>query len=313
MATLFELEQFTEITSWNDIVGRAKYTPEIDPKITKVEEIIAAYVLKDEGVRCGLKDCHSPHAKGFLVRTSDDKEANIGWICGSKYFGADFNTLRNQYLRADRIRTHKRKLNEVLAQQEHYFARIAEFKKAEHGADWLYWSLQRFKSTYPKPIVVELEERARRDADVVEVTRERTKQEIDLAQAASPSANRESLRYETQVVGRLRGLYVFEHNIRDVLVVELENKLNELIGLDRDKATPRQLQEFYNWATSIEDLFADAELLISEGRVFFLRENLDLIRYFPMNNETREAFDNLTWDHNEGRAIERKSKGKNGR
>lgn len=97
----------------------------------------------------------------------------------------------------------------------------------------------------------------------------------------------------------------------NALIMELENKLNELIGLDRDKATPRQLQEFYNWATSIEDLFADVELLISEGRVFFLRENLDLIRYFPLNNETREAFDNLTWDYNEGRAIERRPKGKN--
>lgn len=166
------------------------------------------------------------------------------------------------------------------------------------------------KEAYPKPILAELEQRARRDAAVVEATRERTEREIELAQGANPSANRESLRFETQAVGRLQGLYIFERRIREVLIVELENKLNELIGLDRDKATPRQIQEFYRWATSIEDLFADAELLISEGRVFFLRDNLDLIRHFPMSDETREAFDKLTWDYNEGCPIERRPKGK---
>lgn len=231
-------------------------------------------------------------------------------MCGSKYFGADFNTLRNRYLREDRVRSHKRKLNDILQQQELLLARVAELRSSEHGADWLYWSLQRFRGAYPKAIIAELERRAATDTDVVEVSRRRTEEEIDAAAVIDPGAKRENLRYETQAVGRLRGLYVFERNIRDVLIVGLENRLTELNALDPEKVTPRQLQELYNWATSIEDLFADAELLISEGRVFFQQANLDLVRYFPMNNETRAAFDNLTWDYEQGRAIEKRPRGR---
>lgn len=168
--------------------------------------------------------------------------------------------------------------------------------------------MKHFDQAYPQAIIAELKERARRDADVVEVTRERTKEELDIAQAANPTVSRESLRYISETVGRLRGLYIFERSIRNVLVMDLENRLNDMLKLDKDKTTPRQLQEYYNWATGINDLFAEAELLISEGQVFFQRENLELLGYFPMNDKTRHAFNELGWNYEQGQAIEKKHK-----
>lgn len=308
MASFFEIGDFTEIKSLEDMINRPNYRPEIDPKTVKIEDIVAPYALKN--IRCGLKDCHQPHDAGLLVRTNSGIEVNIGHVCGTKHFGADFKTLRNRHLKEDRIRIYKRKLNEVLDQQEQIFSRILEMRNAEHGARWLRRSLDHFKTAYPNPIIAELEARAKRDADLVQVSRERTKEEIDVAHAANPTASRDSFRYETVTVGRLRGLYIFERDIRVVLVKQLEARLRELIALDKERASYTQLQDFYTWASSIEDLFADAELIVSEGRVFFLPDNLQLLGYLTLSESTREEFSNLAWDYDAGIAINTKQKRK---
>ncbi|MEW8050752.1 MAG: hypothetical protein AB2809_10275 [Candidatus Thiodiazotropha sp.] len=135
--------------------------------------------------------------------------------------------------------------------------------------------------------------------DIIYVDRERTADELEIAREANPSASVESLRYTSEIAGKLLGLHIFSRNIRDVLVIELENRLRDLLELDPD-TTVHRLKSWYDWAQDIDNLFTDASLLIEEGRKFFTDENFMLIKKYIANDEDRRKINVINWDFNKG-------------
>ena len=51
---------------------------------------VAAGCSFKEEESCGLKNCHSPHKYGFIIRTATGEYYNIGQHCGKKYFDVFF-------------------------------------------------------------------------------------------------------------------------------------------------------------------------------------------------------------------------------
>ncbi|MCU7848273.1 MAG: hypothetical protein KZQ89_09755 [Candidatus Thiodiazotropha sp. (ex Lucinoma kastoroae)] len=109
------------------------------------------------------------------------------------------------------------------------------------------------------------------------------------------------LRYTSDIVGKILGLHIFTRSIRDVLVIELENRLRDLLELDPD-TTVHKLKSWYDWAQEIDNLFSEAYLLIEEGRRFFTNENFMLIKNYIANDEDRNKISVIKWDFNTGDA-----------
>jgi hypothetical protein len=306
MASKFEIEAFVEVPSWHDVVSRPLFVEEIDPKGEKPVEVMAAYTFKNDEIRCGLKDCHQPHDYGFLVRTSKGNETNIGRICGRNIFGAEFTALANRFREKERLRTYKQGINAALERKIEVLARVETLKNQQYGANWLYRSLRNFRANYPADLVRNLTDRARRGEPVIEQVRERSKAEIEMAQVANPSANVESLRYETIRIGSLQGLDIFATDIRKILINQVEKQFSELDQLNFVSIKRTQLRELYSWAHSLDDTLAEAELLIGAGQSFFEPENLALLKYIPVPDKAREELLRIKWDYEAGDVIRRK-------
>jgi len=98
MITINVNDEIVKVDTWEDIVQRPFYRGDLDPGKHELGSIIGRYLF-GEKVRCGLSNCHTPHGRGFLVKTKDGLETNIGKDCGSTYFGVDFDDQSRQFER----------------------------------------------------------------------------------------------------------------------------------------------------------------------------------------------------------------------
>ncbi|EDX0374122.1 hypothetical protein AU693_003922 [Salmonella enterica subsp. diarizonae] len=78
-----------KVDSWDEITSRPNFITKIAKGDHKFKEIIGYYQFKEE-LHCGLSGCNQPHQKGYIVRTTEGIETNIGNKCGKNEFGVEF-------------------------------------------------------------------------------------------------------------------------------------------------------------------------------------------------------------------------------
>ncbi|HHF0702221.1 TPA: hypothetical protein ACPIBI_004804 [Pseudomonas aeruginosa] len=75
-----------EIKSPEDFVDRPDYREVLDfgeKSGRELLEILGAYIFPDtKSVKCGIRNCRTPHRRGYLISTTDGLETNIGNVCG---------------------------------------------------------------------------------------------------------------------------------------------------------------------------------------------------------------------------------------
>jgi hypothetical protein len=292
----FDPTDFIEIRSPDEIYSRPDYQADIDPATSKPEKIISGYQFP-EPIACGLKNCRQPHKQGYLVLTTSGVETNMGWVCGVKHFGVDFHMMRKTFDRAVSMHRYKLRLQEVLGNAEDTLSRWNDLVSEAHGLQWLRRGIRCFSTNYPASVVTTVRERSRRGDALVSVERERTKQELDAAEVASPGVSRERLRYIAQPVGQLQGLSIFEKDIRAHEAYKIEDGLQELRGLDLESLSYRKLGDLYRWANTIEDSLLDVELLLEEGQKFFQAENLGLLINLTRHVPEQDLISRINWDY----------------
>lgn len=296
-------ERVAQLHSVEEIEGRPGYRFNVHPGQSTLKAITAWYRLPDstEGIRCGLSTCHRQHWRGFMVQTGDGSETNIGRNCGKTHFGASFKELTASFDRRERNQRYRDRLNDLLDGLPTIRSRIQGLR--DGGGDWLYRAVRSFEAHYPANVVYEVRNRARRGLDVIFRERPRTKEEFEAARAANPNAPAASLMHVQEPVGQIEGLTVFDRSIRDVLVSEIEMKLQELEQLDRN-ASLVVLTRWNRWADELDDRFAEAESLIEAGRRFFTEQNLMLIRQIAASHgEDRRAMQRIRWDLSTGTIV----------
>lgn len=308
----FEIEQFVEIATWSEVITRPGFVAEIDPAHEKPVEVIAAYSFPKDSVTCGLKNCHQPHIKGFLVRTSEDREANIGQDCGRQIFGAEFRTLANRFHEAERQRDRRKKLNEVWAAKDEHLARLKDLCARDYGAEWLRKSLANFRQHYPSSIVSNLTQRAQRNDN--QITEERqlsaTEREIENQSEATKGLTRTASKYERVVVARIDGLSVLNADIRKLVVEKAEGLFRALEKLDPATASSRQVKELYDRAVELPDVFSTLESLLEEGKAFFGDDNLAKLKLLATDETSKSALQDLKWHYRCGEVTVKPKKEK---
>lgn len=278
MITLNTEKGLIKVESWQEVHERPGFVETLDPSEHKLKEIIGNYDFIEK-VRCGLSICHTPHFKGYIVTTENGHETNIGWNCGAKYFGVEFET---QSRRFDRLvtesenRTILREFNIDNLQEQ-----IVVLRTQEKGADWVNSNLTPFKQNKFPSIAKELFKMLKTRSNQLIITEQATEQEIEAIEVAENVTLRRP-HYIERSIADISGLEALhdENDIRELVVLQLEKKLIQFRNVDINQLSYRDLEEWVKWIGSVDSILNKVSEVIRNARLFLTRDNLKPLQRF---------------------------------
>lgn len=279
MITLNTEKGLIKIETWEDITSRPGYMDNLDPRDKKLKSIIGNYRFKDK-IRCGLSNCHTPHAKGYIATTEDGYETNIGQDCGKKYFGVDFETLSRKFDRDVKDKDNRDLLWSFRSQLTTVNDRIDVIRK-EQGGDWVYKgisALTTLNKGCPESVIVQIKAMAKARSGVLTKPRLATNEEIDNLEAIQ-GKRVERPYYIDEKFAELSGIEALypENDLRNLLALELTNKIKSFQSVDIDQMTAKELSTWAKWATNVEVTLNKAEVVIGIGKRLLKVDNLKLL------------------------------------
>lgn len=276
MIVLNVQKELIQIVSWEDIVSRPGFNANLDPKTHTLKDVIGSYNFED-AVRCGLSNCHTPHNKGFIAVCTDGQETNVGQICGSSYFGIDFETMSRKHEEDVAEKRDRDNLGVFANRLDQLKKHIQDLRQQEHGADWVYRKLKPFTEGSGEIIeVVRLIKEMRRtgSSELVHV-REATEEDVksmELAQGRSLQRP-QVIQERVGTVAGLEALYE-ENDLLKLLVVDLSENIKLFETLKIDTLTRTQLRHHAKWAGTAQATLERAVSALASARRFLTLENL---------------------------------------
>lgn len=274
MIVLNQGKELVRVESWDDIVGRPGFNGNLNPAEHTLSGILGQYAFGDR-IRCGLSDCHTPHGRGYLVVTKSGVETNIGKDCGKNYFGVDFETMATQFDRDMRDKQARERLWDFTFKLDELKQCIKALRTGERGADWVYKNSRPLLESgkgVPGVVIRRIADLLRTGENALTTEREPTEREIDLArvQGGRPP------RVIVEKVADIRGLEALQsqNDLRQILVVDLEEGIKEFEQLNVDKMKSTELSRWSKWVGSIEHKLDSATAAISSGQVLLTPANL---------------------------------------
>jgi hypothetical protein len=280
MITLNGEKELTRIHDWADILARPGFDGKLNPNAHELEAIIGSYALRDK-IPCGLSNCRTLHGRGYLVATKDGRTTNIGKDCGRVYFGVDFETMLSQFTRDIAAKEHRERLWSFSFRWDEINTAVASMRKGdagEPGADWVHKksrALLVLNSGFPAPIVRRVVHLLRTGGDEVMGVREANREEIAREETMSGRTVKRP-HYVEAVIGRIGYLDALrsEHDLREILIVDLETNLKAFADLDIDNLSPSQLSYWSKWSGGVELSLERAGESTRMGRALLTPENL---------------------------------------
>lgn len=277
MITLNTDKGLIKVESWDDIRSRPGFAIDLNPAEHALKSIIGRYMFKDK-IRCGLSNCHTPHAKGYIVVTTDDQETNIGKDCGKTYFGVDFETLSRKFDRDITEKENREKLWGFSFQLEELKARLTELRAAERGADWVYENTRPLVSRNkgcPDEVVRRVSSMIKTRQGILSTQREATTQEIENLEATQGRKLPKPYYFDEPIaeIAGIEALYR-ESDLRTLLILDLEENIKSFEKKNIDTLDYEGLGHWVKWVGSIEKTIDQANHVVSRGRVLLNPANL---------------------------------------
>jgi|CXWL01.1.fsa_nt_gi hypothetical protein len=266
--------QIIRVDSWQDIFDRADHRRDIDPKKTKLLQILAGYEFKDDQP-CGLIGKH-PHRRGFLVVIEGELTTHIGRDCAATHFGSDvvkgllgsFTAAEDRRNQAERFQKQVARLPELNAE---YLALSMVVHQASNAVDI-------FMRKLPSALCNKVLVRAQHQDVAVEDSRMRTAAEISDLVARGDRRPREQLIYESVHVGTLQGLSAVIDGPKVKRSLH-EKVLMPIKALERaHKQGATVVRSIVQDVDGIPSVARKARAYCAEGSKFLARENKDLIQ-----------------------------------
>jgi hypothetical protein len=281
--------------SFEDIAKRPLFKAEIDTIKSKIDKLIATYHFPDKQP-CGKKGCNQPHNSGWLASTTDNQETLIGSISGKEWGGVTFTTQKAQLDRQIKRNEQLKAFYETLQNSDAIFDRVHEIKTRAKGATWLDRALKKLEDNCSKELLRAIKLRAARNETTVSIDVLKTKEEIEIEETSN-SGKVISL-YKTEVIGNLIGLEVFNHDLRDVLMVRIYQKLKDMKQLSPTSIPTPTLNKLMKDIRAFEMLFRQAEEILAIGNTFFSTpSNFSLIKTMDKARK-HNHLSQLTWFEN---------------
>ncbi len=269
-------KELVRLECWDDIEGRPGYSGDLDPSQHKLSGIIGQYRFGAQ-IRCGLSNCHTPHNHGYLVVTQSGLETNIGKDCGRRYFGVDFETMEAAHLRDMREKLERENVWNFMLRLEDVQRKVQDLLHCEQGGSWVYKTsraLVEANKGVPTDIVRAIAVMIKTGKAVLTRDRPATQRETELAEASGTRVSRPHL--ITEKVADIQGLEALreENDLRQLLVLNLDQELRALEALDADTMSPRDLRQWSKWVNTVDATLERAEAAIEAGRALLTADNL---------------------------------------
>jgi hypothetical protein len=265
-----------KVESWGDLLQRPGFTVNLDPKQHELKSVIGRYIF-GEMVKCGLSNCHTPHARGYIVVTKNGLETNIGKDCGKKYFALEFDHLAKQF-DADLAAYENRDLLWSFSfRVEDLEAKIAALRTEDKGADWVNKYSGALVNPGKLPVAVTRQIISLVKQKSGKFTRERLAFSYETEDMEARAGRKlERPLYVTEFEGDLRGIEALypENNLRELLMVEILDELKAFKAVNIDTLTNSQLVKWKKWATSVDVIMDRAIESVDHGRRLLTKENL---------------------------------------
>jgi hypothetical protein len=276
--TLNSEQGLTIVENWEDVEGLPGFVPDLNPAEHQLDSIIGRYVFSDKR-RCGLSNCHTPHSRGYIVTTKQGSKTNIGKDCGKRYFGVDFETMSKKFERDVTEKENRIRLNSFSFQIDDLEARIADLRQRPRGANWVYHNIQPLLVTgkgCPNEVVRKIASMVRNGSSGLEVEREATQSEIQSLEATQGGRVQRPYIITEKIadVDGFQSLYK-EYDLKDLLVVDLEENLKVFKEKDIDCLSFEDLRYWVKWADSVERTIEKAERAIKLGNRLLNKATLE--------------------------------------
>lgn len=276
MIVLNNTKELIDIERWEDIESLPGFTNNLNPEFQKLEAIIGKYHFRDK-IQCGLSNCHTQHAKGYIVATEDGRVTNIGKDCGRKYFGVDFDKLSAQFDRDFTEKKYREQLWAFKSKLEQLKHKISEIRDQPHGAKWVYTMLERlFKSEHvPEEIGSHINSMAKSGEYRLYTDRQATKQEVENLEAAT-NKKIPLPHYFREPFAEIAGMNALlpENNLRNLMTIELEEKIKVFESMNIDSMNFKTLGEWVKWVEQVPVLMKRAITSLKSGQLLLTQENL---------------------------------------
>ncbi len=265
-----------KVESWDDLLERPGFTLDLNPREHELNAVIGRYVFGDM-VKCGLSNCHTLHARGYIVATKSGRETNIGKDCGKKYFSLDFDQMARQFDSDLAAFENRDLLWSFSFRIEELEAKIASMRGEAKGADWVNKHSQALIDPGKLPLAItrQMSELVKQKSGRFKREREATVQE---AEAMDVRAGRQLERplYVTDFEAHIQGIEALyeENNLRKLLIVEILDELKAFKTLPIDELTKVQLTRWKKWANSVDFALEKAAESIEYGRQLLTKGNL---------------------------------------
>jgi hypothetical protein len=268
--------------------SRPSFRHDVAPPGIRPEKMLASYRF-EQPVSCGILGCTQLHDHGYLVQLADGTETNTGWDCGLDHFGFEFLPMRQTFDRVEREYSRRAGLRAVLADGARWREQLVSLQMRPHGGNWLLRNLRQFESLYP-PTLLEVLRRHAEQGEIEVVV-------MSARAAGAPGAldAETTLAHSTEIPparATVRGLRAFTLDTDNWPLFEMELELNEFLQLDADALDMAAVAQWTRWVEALDARLASFEAVIEEGKDFFRRGNLELLRHLAQDEASREM---LSW------------------
>ncbi|WP_028601382.1 hypothetical protein [Ottowia thiooxydans] len=268
------LTQFTEAPStYSDLLRRPSFRTDVDPKLNRLAEVLTPYTFGNE-VPCGLTTCHQGHLHGFLVRTTEGHETNIGHVCGRNHFGEDFDIANATYRRnADR----RDAVNQILALQERAPAvrqQVTSLVNQQFGVRWVYHLMGCLNRRIGAQAYAYLITRAKREDMAVTRVSERSEEDI-LRLMRDTGKKRDQVRYIEEQVGRLPSMKWLYWDFKNEVVAGVDEAFRLITEVDPNMETKR-LKDASKLCFGWDVTLRTAQAHLEDAMRFLAADNLEI-------------------------------------
>lgn len=293
MIVLNEDKELVRVETWEDITGRPGFTDNLDPAAHELSKIIGQYAFQNM-IPCGLSNCHTPHARGYLVATKSGQETNIGKDCGKRYFGVDFDEKRAQFDRDMRDKEARERLWSLSFRLDELKATIKGIREGEWGADWMHRTsrhLVELGKQVPATIVRRVTTMLKTGATTLTKEREATAQEREMEEARTGRSIKPPL-IVTEKIADIAGLQALDHanDLRQILILDLEENIKTFEPLNIDTLTSNELAKWSKWAGTVEQRLEAARQSMEASRTLLTQANLEPFSGILEEEDDRKSF-----------------------
>ena len=297
--------EIPKVATWDDMFNRPAFSTDIDGSKVEMKGVLAPYRHLSPMQPCGLSNCRTPNANGYLIRAVDGRETNIGADCGKKHF-PDFHA---QAVVIDRI-TAERELRACAfaakAEVPRFLAKVEELRSQPRGAVWVARCIRALRTAIfqidPQAWHTLKRRAATASSDVNEV-RKLSKAEAQTRQniVVGMKAKRQSMVEEVRV-GRFVGLEVLSpaRDLHTLLVGTVRETLDSLETCDPMQDAVKSLRQVMQSFGELDRTLTQVEWSIASGRDFFTNANLKFVAYLASDEQKRRKLSGLSVEQLQG-------------